>query len=533
MFRYDFPLREDNMSTNLLGLIESPSRPTLLQRHGSEPRARRQVARKELTEAIVTRRVSVQFGFKYLLQLFLTAAPLLVSDLVAIGVSCVSGLAVGVQFGFEASTARDIVFLGGISLLMQPAIGWAVGLYPGVGLSSLDELRFSSITTLLWVALGLAANLPTTDNPSTVITMFAVVLSMALVTVPLFRYLVRKLVAGCRWWGQPVFIFGGGAEGAAVYRRLSHDPSRGLRPIGIIDDRSTQWDDPHVLPAWYLGPPSAARRIADRFGVFWGIVALGPRSATETAELLDQFAAVVPHLLVLCDTEFDSRLWAGAHDCAGLSSLRIDVRLLSPTMRLAKRAMDVILTLTGGCLLIPFFVAVAVAIKISSPGPVFYTQRRVGHGGREFRMWKFRSMVANAEQVLNAYLEKDPEARAQWAATSKLKRDPRVTSIGRWLRKTSLDELPQIWNVLRGDMSLVGPRPLPLYDIEKHGDAYNLYKRVRPGMTGLWQVSGRSNTTYEEHVRLDLRYIRNWSPWFDLHILARTLGVVVRGEGAY
>jgi Undecaprenyl-phosphate galactose phosphotransferase WbaP len=184
-------------------------------------------------------------------------------------------------------------------------------------------------------------------------------------------------------------------------------------------------------------------------------------------------------------------------------------------------------------LLLPFFAVVAIAIKISSPGPVFFTQQRVGRNGKTFRMWKFRSMVVNAEQVLAAYLDQHPEQWQSWQNISKLKRDPRVTPIGKLLRRTSLDELPQIWNVLRGDMSLVGPRPLPLYDVPKHGPAYALYTRMRPGLTGLWQVSGRSNTTYEEHVRLDLRYIRNWSLWLDLCILARTIKVVVLSDGAY
>ncbi len=194
---------------------------------------------------------------------------------------------------------------------------------------------------------------------------------------------------------------------------------------------------------------------------------------------------------------------------------------------------DILLTVCGGVVLIPFFVVVAIAIKISSPGPAFFTQQRVGRNGKTFRMWKFRTMVVNGEEVLAAYLDAHPEERRSWQAISKLKCDPRVTPIGRLLRRTSLDELPQIWNVLWGDMSLVGPRALALYDVPRHGAAFALYTRMRPGITGLWQVSGRSNTTYAEHVRLDLRYIRNWSLWLDLCILVRTVKVVVMSEGAY
>jgi lipopolysaccharide/colanic/teichoic acid biosynthesis glycosyltransferase len=147
--------------------------------------------------------------------------------------------------------------------------------------------------------------------------------------------------------------------------------------------------------------------------------------------------------------------------------------------------------------------------------------------------WKFRTMVENAEQLLEEHLAKNPQLREEWDNTHKLRQDPRVTRIGRILRRTSLDELPQIWNVLRGEMSLVGPRPVVSAEVEKYGESFDFYRAVRPGITGLWQVSGRSDTSYSERVALDVRYVRHWSVWLDIYLLARTFRVVFRGSGAY
>jgi len=177
-------------------------------------------------------------------------------------------------------------------------------------------------------------------------------------------------------------------------------------------------------------------------------------------------------------------------------------------------------------------ILVAVLVKLTSVGPVFYGQRRFGRAGQLFTAWKFRSMVANANQVLEQHLASDPKLREEWRRSHKLRNDPRITPLGRFLRRTSLDELPQIWNILRGQMSLVGPRPIVAEEIPRYGDGIGLYKKVTPGLTGLWQVSGRNNVSYEQRVNFDLYYVRNWSIWLDLYVLARTVKVVVIGDGA-
>jgi lipopolysaccharide/colanic/teichoic acid biosynthesis glycosyltransferase len=176
---------------------------------------------------------------------------------------------------------------------------------------------------------------------------------------------------------------------------------------------------------------------------------------------------------------------------------------------------------------------VAILIHLDSPGGILYSQMRVGYGGRKFKMWKFRTMVKDADQILQEYLNTHPTARAEWDATQKLRDDPRITRIGNFLRKWSLDELPQLYNILIGDMSWVGPRPFFPEQNSIYGKAYYLYTKVRPGLTGLWQVSGRNSTTFAERAQWDEYYVRQWSIWLDIYILLRTIWVVVRQDGAF
>jgi Undecaprenyl-phosphate galactose phosphotransferase WbaP len=225
--------------------------------------------------------------------------------------------------------------------------------------------------------------------------------------------------------------------------------------------------------------------------------------------------------------------WMRTRDCGGVVGLEVRRELLRRRARLTKRAMDYTLALGGGALILPWIAIVAILVKLSSHGPAFYGQPRIGEGGRNFRAWKFRTMVENADEILEGCLRANPELEAEWDAQHKLRSDPRVTRIGKFLRQTSLDELPQIWNVLRGEMSLVGPRPIVRHEVEKYAEEFDLYLKVRPGITGLWQVSGRSETTYEERVGMDGHYVRNWSVWLDIYLLARTVGVVLRKQGAY
>jgi Undecaprenyl-phosphate galactose phosphotransferase WbaP len=199
----------------------------------------------------------------------------------------------------------------------------------------------------------------------------------------------------------------------------------------------------------------------------------------------------------------------------------------------AARILDLSLILLAAPYILLAFFLISVLIILDSKGPVFYRQARIGRYGRKFYVYKFRTMVQNADKILQSYLDSSPELKREWLADHKLKNDPRVTRVGAILRKLSLDELPQLWNIMLGEMSLVGPRPIVDEEVEKYGGCFDLYIQVRPGLTGLWQVSGRNDTTYEQRVELDEFYILNRSLRLDLEILFKTVIVVVARKGAY
>jgi lipopolysaccharide/colanic/teichoic acid biosynthesis glycosyltransferase len=208
-------------------------------------------------------------------------------------------------------------------------------------------------------------------------------------------------------------------------------------------------------------------------------------------------------------------------------------RVTSRRYRLYKRWMDVSLVLATSPLLLALFTVIAVVVRISSKGPIFYKHKRIGLHGRTFTMYKFRTMRVDADRILLQHLHADPAAEREWMLKQKLCDDPRLTPCGRFLRTASLDEFPQLWNVLRGDMSLVGPRPIIHTERERYGERFFFYTAVVPGLTGLWQVSGRCNVSYSARIALDERYVREWSICQDLRILLKTPLTVWRREGAY
>ncbi|MBB4275309.1 exopolysaccharide production protein ExoY [Rhizobium mongolense] len=207
-------------------------------------------------------------------------------------------------------------------------------------------------------------------------------------------------------------------------------------------------------------------------------------------------------------------------------------RPMRPLGGLRKRVFDVVGALILLVLFSPLFLLIAIAVKLDDRGAVLFGHQRVGHNGKAFRCLKFRTMVTESDARLAAYLAENPAALAEWATTRKLRHDIRVTTTGKVLRKLSLDELPQLLNVLRGDMSLVGPRPIMGEEMARYGDCGRHYLRSRPGLTGKWQVSGRSDTTYEERVQLDSQYVEHWSFVGDVWIILKTVPVVLFARGA-
>jgi Undecaprenyl-phosphate galactose phosphotransferase WbaP len=280
-----------------------------------------------------------------------------------------------------------------------------------------------------------------------------------------------------------------------------------------------------------VGGFALAPVLAKRLGISYAILALPNQSGEQLLEITERIGGAFSHLLVIPDLAGFASLGVPARDVGGVLGIEVRQQLMLPWPRFAKRVMDVSLTLVGGLFILPFLVLLCLAIKVDSRGPVFYFQERIGRDGKRFRAAKFRSMHGDGEARLKAVLDADPKLKAEYEEFHKLTNDPRVTRVGRIVRKYSLDELPQLWNVLRGDMSLIGPRPYLDREVPEMQGKEGIILRAMPGMTGLWQVSDRNATGFSARLKMDVHYVRNWSPWLDVYILARTVGVVIRGTG--
>lgn len=213
----------------------------------------------------------------------------------------------------------------------------------------------------------------------------------------------------------------------------------------------------------------------------------------------------------------------------GMMVLKIRNNLSRRRNRLMKRIFDLVCVLSGGLLILPIIAVISILVAIDNRGNIIFAHKRVGKGGKIFSCYKFQTMVPNAQEKLEVYLKENPEARKEWEESFKLTNDPRVTKLGAFLRKTSLDELPQLMNVIKGEMSLVGPRPIVTKEIERYGENFKEYSMVLPGITGMWQCHGRSDTTYAERVAMDTWYVRK----VDIAMLLKTVKTVLWREGAY
>lgn len=408
---------------------------------------------------------------------------------------------------------------------------WGVGLYPGLSLAHPEELRrfaFASFIGHIGIVFSRLVLGGRLDAYSVAFTISWIV------SIPVFsagRGIARRLFMKSGWWGVPVAIFGAGKTGRMLVDRLLHHPWLGVRPVVFLDDAELPEDVYKGIPI--VRGTENGGRIARECELDSAIVAMPGVDRTRVSDIVSDHVRAFRRYTIIPDFFGMTNMWIAVRDFDGIMGLEINQVLLSRFNQALKRTLDILITVFGGILISPFILLIAIAIKIDSPGPVFYGHHRLGKDGKSFKAWKFRSMVRNSREVLENLLATDPSVREEWENNFKLRDDPRITRMGRFLRKTSLDELPQIWNVLRGEMSLIGPRPIVEAEIEKYGHHYRLFSSVKPGMSGLWQVSGRSDLDYEERVALDIYYIQSWSLWLDLYILFKTFGVVIAGLGAY
>lgn len=336
---------------------------------------------------------------------------------------------------------------------------------------------------------------------------------------------IKRLLLATGRWHIPTIVLGDGEWAANASRALGAERHLGYRVVDAIEPVSEAAGRPKGV--W-------AQQLTDMWPGHYFVLAPSPNEfatlqdlATELSRMGAPFA-IIPPLRWIALSGLEPHQFF-SHDVMMLVPRN---NLERPLAAFMKRAFDLVASLGLIVVLAPAMALIAWTVK-SDKGNAIYAHQRVGRGGRQFKCLKFRSMIQNADAVLETHLRDNPEAAKEWAETHKLKDDPRVTRIGQFLRRTSLDELPQIFNVLIGDMSLVGPRPITKVELVRYGDELPYYLEVRPGITGLWQVSGRNETTYDERVRLDGCYVRNWSLWQDIAILVKTARVLINKRGAY
>jgi Undecaprenyl-phosphate galactose phosphotransferase WbaP len=407
----------------------------------------------------------------------------------------------------------------------------SVGLYSKVALSPPQELRRVTLSSaVIFLILG-AATVTLRGGTRYFTWTLALAVILSVILLPVARAAARHLFAARPWWGTPAVVFGSGAAGENVVRTLLEQPGLGLRPILVVDDEP---EAPQQLAGLFVlsgheltvNPPELEKST-------YAVVATPGMPSSAYLSMIERCGARFSRILIIPDCSNRCSLWTDSKNVGGMLGFELHQQAFDRETHWPKHVLDLTLTILGGILVLPLIAFIAIWIKFDSFGPVFYSQSRVGQDGTRFRAWKFRSMVENADQILQHHLSQNPVLREEWERDHKLKDDPRITAVGRFLRRTSLDELPQIWNVLKGEMSLVGPRPIVDAEISKYGNSFHLYTRVRSGLTGLWQVSGRNDTSYDQRVQLDVFYVRNWSVWLDLYILFRTIETVVFRKGAY
>lgn len=465
-------------------------------------------------------------------QSLLFATPLLLMDLlvaagsISLTAACVSMLGLSVS-------SVNVGWLVLTLLVLMSVTFVGTGLYRNVGMHPVEELE-RVVTATSLALLGMTWVFVWRNDQQVLGEVVSVLVGglFCLLALPSIRHLFRCRLGRTQWWRRPLVIVSRSDRADELLKEIEKDHHLGWKPVGVVQDFHESWENDR-LSKHCLGVEEELPQIVERHSVFWGMLDTKGLEQEEVQAFMDRNHRALPHIVSVSGCRGDSTLFARGISCGASPGVHYQSIMSLFIPRLIKRAIDLTAAVIVLLLLSPVFLILAVAVRLSGPGPIFYSQDRIGLNGRTFRIWKFRSMVQDADRVLQRCLNNDAKLRDEWRSTQKLSRDPRITSIGWLLRKTSLDELPQLLNVLNGTMSLVGPRPIVRSEIEKYGEAFWLYARATPGITGLWQVSGRNLTTYDERLKYDSFYVRNWSVWLDWYILLRTFRVVILCEGAY
>lgn len=453
---------------------------------------------------------------------------LLISDLIGFAISFglitlvrMWILRVDTPLLFDPQVLRTLLMLASLSIFMF----MVKGLYPGRGRISVIELK--EITEALFAAYAIVSvyifiNSRSYDF-SRSIYLLSGIFEIGIITIG--RILVRKMIVSVfSWWGEPVAIIGSSGDIKTIIRKLLNCRRLGFRPaIGLsVDNLMPSSEFAGVrIQSWSI---AEQKRIAKKINTV--ILAIPTTDLRKTYPLIYHSVGLkFRKSIFILDNDIYGSMMAQPIDLNGQPAVISHQSLFNTSLRIVKWSFEIL-----ACLLlaIPFLILgliIAILIKIDSEGPVFHQQERIGKDLKPYKLFKFRTMYVNSDKILSRILS-EPEINEEWEKYHKLKYDPRVTRVGSWVRRYSLDELPQFINILRGEMSLIGPRPLVQTEIDQMGEVANIVFKVRPGLTGWWQVNGRNNLSFEERTQLDVYYVFNWSLWLDAYIVIKTFWVI-------
>ena len=385
----------------------------------------------------------------------------------------------------------------------------------------------ASISFLIIMALTFAARISMDVSRTVIILAWA----LSLFLLPAFRLMAKKILnkAGC--WQRNMLILGAGRTGEMVLGRIKENKNMGYKPVGFLDDDKAKLGRT-IEGIKVLGKLSEIKSWVKEKKVGDVVIAMPGVSREKLLEVVSLCEGVVDEIRVIPDMFGLATVGVKAEDLDGILLFDMEWNLAKPHNIFIKRVIDIILSSLAIAISSPLMLFISIKIRRSSEGPAIFAQKRLWKGESTFNFLKFRSMYIDEEERLKRFLKENSQARKEWEKFAKIKSaDPRVTNFGSWLRKYCLDELPQLIHVLKGEMSLVGPRPYLPREFEKMGGYRKTILKTLPGMAGLWQVSGKNELTFEDRLRLEEYYVRNWSLWLDFVILVKTVKVVCRGEG--
>ena len=412
------------------------------------------------------------------------------------------------------------------------------GLYPGIMIPAAEEVRayiISSFLSFVIIFTSIAVSSLTNRDFAKIIIKgsqklqiciaFMIAFISSAILLPACREMAKRIFCKYSWYGVPAAIYSTNQSFYKVVDKLIANKHLGYKPAVIIESNEIKIDSYKDIP---IISASAFDKIEDihKYNVKTAIMCDYKGDTSPIMNFYRYTISVSSEQNSFTSTQQLKDI-GGIIGFSSIHNLTFGINLL------VKRILDLGIIILFSPLIIPVFLVLMLLVKCTSKGPIFYGHKRVGKNGKEFKCWKFRSMCINSQEILEEILATDEKRRAEWERERKFVDDPRVTSFGKFLRKTSLDELPQLINIFVGQMSFVGPRPVTRDEIQLYGEYADYVLSVKPGLSGMWQTSGRSETTYEERITLDTYYIQNWSVWLDIWILIKTIWVVLKGKGAY